>query len=293
MLNFNHLHYFHVAATAGSIAAAATELGVTQPTVSEQLRTLERALGVGLFERGPTGLRLTDAGRVVYEQTTVMFRASERLVEALARDATSALPSRLRVGLSPGVSRAVSTDFLMPLLALDSCVPELRTAEPLELLRELRDGGLDLGLVESEPTEAARRDLHAVAIDTIHMAVVASPEVTPNATWSDVALVHYRPSSPYHWGVETYLAEHGLTPRVAAEADDPAFLVEAVARGAFVAIVPRVVARDAILAGRVRELGRVEQHPITVYAVHADAKPGELVQRAVAALIARAKTLHD
>src|SRR5580692_3474889 len=48
VLNYNHLHYFHVAANAGSLAAAAVELGVKQPTVSEQLRALERALEVSL-----------------------------------------------------------------------------------------------------------------------------------------------------------------------------------------------------------------------------------------------------
>jgi len=51
MLNYNHLHYFHVAALEGSVAGAAVKLGVTQPTVSEQVRSLERALGVSLFER--------------------------------------------------------------------------------------------------------------------------------------------------------------------------------------------------------------------------------------------------
>lgn len=54
MLNYNHLYYFHVAALEGSVAAAAVRLGVTQPTVSEQVRALERALEVSLFERQST-----------------------------------------------------------------------------------------------------------------------------------------------------------------------------------------------------------------------------------------------
>ena len=65
MLNFNHLYYFHVTAVAGSLKAASERLGVTQSTVSEQIRALERSLGVQLFERVPTGLRLTAAGRDV------------------------------------------------------------------------------------------------------------------------------------------------------------------------------------------------------------------------------------
>ena len=87
MLNYNHLYYFHVAATEGSVAGAAEKLGVTQPTVSEQLRALERSLGVTLFDRSPTGLKLTGSGRLAFEHTSVMFRASERLIESLRSQA--------------------------------------------------------------------------------------------------------------------------------------------------------------------------------------------------------------
>ena len=44
-LNYHHLLYFYVVAREGSIARATTVLGLTQPTISGQLRTLERAVG--------------------------------------------------------------------------------------------------------------------------------------------------------------------------------------------------------------------------------------------------------
>jgi DNA-binding transcriptional LysR family regulator len=70
VLNYNHLYYFHVAALERSIGAAATRLGVKQPTVSEQLRALERELGVCLFERSSMGLTLSEAGRVAFEHVS-------------------------------------------------------------------------------------------------------------------------------------------------------------------------------------------------------------------------------
>jgi LysR family transcriptional activator of nhaA len=291
--NFNHLHYFHIAATEGSIAAAATQLGVTQPTVSEQLRSLERALGVELVERTSTGLKLTEAGRLAYEQTAIMFRAGDRLVEALGEREPQAMPTRLRVALSSSVSRAVSCDFLMPLLAMDACVPEIRTLETSDVWRELREGSIDLGLSESEPTNGGRRDLQSVAIDTIHLVVVAPPALTVTPGWRGLGLVHYRPSSPYHWDVEAYLAEHDLEPKVVAEADDPGFLLEAAARGGYLAAVPRVVARDALRAGRVKIVDRLENHPVTVHAVHAGGAPAAIVQRAVDLLVEQARNLRD
>src|SRR5690242_12438938 len=107
MLNYNHLYYFHVVAAEGSVARAAERLGVTQPTISEQVRALERALGVTLFERAPSGLRLTAEGRIAYDHTSAMFRQGERLIEALGQS-PPAVPCTLRVGLGAGVARASS-----------------------------------------------------------------------------------------------------------------------------------------------------------------------------------------
>ena len=154
MLNFNHLNYFHLVATEGTVAAAAERLGVTQPTVSEQIKALEGSLGVKLFERTKSGLRLTEVGRLAFEQTSVMFRAGERLVEALAQSSDE-LPVTLRVGIGSAVARTLTSDFIMPLLAIERCVPSIRSADSVELLRELKNNDLDLVLSETEPPEAA------------------------------------------------------------------------------------------------------------------------------------------
>jgi LysR family glycine cleavage system transcriptional activator len=57
---------FEAAARTGSFTAAASELSVTQPSVSRGVAQLEAALGAKLFERGPRGLDLTADGRELY-----------------------------------------------------------------------------------------------------------------------------------------------------------------------------------------------------------------------------------
>jgi LysR family transcriptional activator of nhaA len=287
MLNYNHLHYFHVAATEGSVAAAAERLGVTQPTVSEQVRALERALRVILFERSPSGLKLTDAGRLAYEQTSVMFRAGERLVESLGHNPPE-LPRTLRIGISNTVTRTTTTDFLLPVLAIEGCTPSIRGADATELVRELRGSELDLVLCESEPPEAARQGLELVPLARTTLVAVAPPDLAPGHEWRDAALIHYRPSSSFRWDVENYLETHQLYPRVAAEADDPLFLVEAAARGRYIAVVPRSVARDAIANGRLTELASVESPHAGVYALYPSGDTAELARHAVELLVQHA-----
>ncbi|MGE0546446.1 MAG: LysR family transcriptional regulator [Kofleriaceae bacterium] len=287
MLNYNHLHYFHVAASEGSIAAAAQKLGVTQPTVSEQLRNLERALRTTLFERLPSGLKLTDAGKLAFEQTSVMFRASERLVESLGQT-RRAVPRSLRIGLSSAVARSTSTDFLLPILAIDDCMPVIRGGDTAELVRELRGGELDLVLSESQPPEATRRGLELATIEHLTLVAVAPDGVELGNDWQGAGLIHYRPSSPYRWEVEAFLDARGLRPQIVAESDDPAFLVEAAARGGYLAVVPRSIARDAIVAGRLRVVERLDGSQAGVFALYQDGVGADLARRAVKALIEQA-----
>ncbi len=285
MLNYNHLNYFHVAATEGTVAAAAERLGVTQPTVSEHIKTLERSLGVLLFERTASGLRLTEAGRVAFEQTAVMVRAGERLVEALGQT-PSELPRTLRVGIGSAVARTTTTDLIMPLLAIERCMPSIRSADSVELLRELKNNELDLVLSETEPPEAAQHGINVVLLDRVSLVAVAPPTVEPAADWQNVGLVHYRASSAYRWDVETFLDTHHLRPRIVAEADDALFLLEAAARGGYLAFVSRSIARDAVNAGRLKILGEIENSQLGVHAIFQDGAAVDLARRAVDLLIA-------
>lgn len=287
MLNYNHLYYFHVAATEGSLSAAAAKLGVKQSTVSEQLRTLERTLNHTLFERTSAGMRLTSAGQVAYEHTTMVFRAGDRLVQALG-DPSVVTPSSLRVGITSAVARSTSTDFLLPLFELDNCMPTISTGDTTELLRELRANDLDLVLSETEPPETSIQGLERAEVARIPLLAIAPAQLDPGPDWRDIGLVQYRSSSAFRWEVEAFLEQRGLKPRVVGEADDPFLLVEAAARGGYVVIVPRSVARDAVAAGRVRVLAQVDTADARVHALYLDSTTAECARRAIEKLIASA-----
>jgi DNA-binding transcriptional LysR family regulator len=76
-----------------------------------------------------------------------------------------------------------------------------------------------------------------------------------------------------------------LHPRIVAEADDPLFLLEAAARGNYIAVVPTSVARDAIKQGRLAALANVESTHAGVYALYPDNATAELARQAVQLLI--------
>ena len=99
MLDPRRLLTFRAVARAGSFSAAARELSLTQPAVSQQVAALERELGARLLNRGPGGLTLTDAGALALEHAEAL---AERLAIADAQlEELGNEEGKLRVGAFP------------------------------------------------------------------------------------------------------------------------------------------------------------------------------------------------
>ena len=81
-MDWNHIRAFHATAVAGSLSAAARELGLTQPTLSRQVVALEAELGVALFQRQGRKLVLTQTGMELLDHIRVMGDAAGTLALA-------------------------------------------------------------------------------------------------------------------------------------------------------------------------------------------------------------------
>ena len=99
-MELRHLRYFVAVAEEGHVTRAAERLGIQQPPLSLQIRSLERELDVRLFVRKPRGMELTDAGRVLFEEVRGMLSGLTRAVDATRRTARGE-QGRLTLGIAP------------------------------------------------------------------------------------------------------------------------------------------------------------------------------------------------
>jgi DNA-binding transcriptional LysR family regulator len=151
MLDSRRLLTFRAVAQAGSFSAAARELALTQPAVSQQVAALERELGARLLHRGPGGLTLTEAGTVALDHAQAV---AERL--ALADVQLAELGDdrgALRVG---GFPSALAT--LVP-AAIAAVVPQ--RVEAVEgtveqLAAGVADGSLHVAVLFQDAAAPAR-----------------------------------------------------------------------------------------------------------------------------------------
>jgi LysR family transcriptional activator of nhaA len=156
-LNYHHLYYFYTVAKAGSIAAAMDELMLAQPTISAQIKALERFFKRPLFERRQRRLRLTEDGRLVMDYAESIFGLGRELEDAL-RDRRPNGGSAVQLGIVVGTPRAWSHALAEATLAqFPSVHLVLKEGTPAALADDLRDRRLDLVISEErvqDPTDA-------------------------------------------------------------------------------------------------------------------------------------------
>jgi len=91
---------FRAVAHQRSFSRAAEELALSQPSVSNQVASLEREIGARLLERAPGGLRLTREGEILLEHANAIAERFE-LANAQLADAAERTRARLRIGAFP------------------------------------------------------------------------------------------------------------------------------------------------------------------------------------------------
>ncbi|GJE62793.1 LysR substrate-binding domain-containing protein [Methylobacterium trifolii] len=154
-LSLRDLEYVVAIADEGHFGRAAERCNVSQPTLSVQVRKLEAALGLALFERSSRRVLLTAAGQGIVRQARTVLAEAQRLLALATEGRGSPLTGRLVLAAIqtlgpyyfPLTLRLLRREF--PLLSLS--LSELRTAEILDGLRE---GRIDAALV-SLPLPAA------------------------------------------------------------------------------------------------------------------------------------------
>jgi DNA-binding transcriptional LysR family regulator len=252
-MELRHLRYFVSVAEALSFTKAAQKLHTSQPSLTRQIRDLEEELGVRLLHRTKQKVTLTDEGR--------LFLADAKRLLALAAETVESV-RRLR----SGEVRALNVGYVSNLFydLLPKTLDSLHQTFPAvsvnlfdlscgEQFRALEEGKLDLGFVGlHEPI--ARRGLEFRKIAS-YKTVVALPKDNPLAGKTTVALKALAPmffiamSETSYPGYRDWLVKAcqraAFAPKVLQDVDLERKMIQAVAAGLGIAIVPEQLKKIA------------------------------------------------
>lgn len=151
-LSLKWLELFQICAQKGSLQAASTETGLTVSTISHHLRSLEKHLGVDLFNHSRRPMILTSKGRVFLRNIDDALHAI-RKAKAEASTGNITESSYLRIGGIEDFDSDISPELAVHLTKqMPRCDFLFQTGTSSWIIQQLRDRQLDLGLTAS-PTE--------------------------------------------------------------------------------------------------------------------------------------------
>jgi len=292
-LNYQHLLYFWVVAREGSISRATSVLNLTQPTISTQLRTLEKALGAKLFERRGRGLVLTEIGQLVQRYADEMFRTGRELTEALARG-RGAMPTRLIVGISDSLPKLTAFRLLKPALSI---TPRFRLTCRIDkterLVAELALHTIDVVLADAPaaPSLTVRTFNHLLGECGVTIfgteALAARYKRGFPKSLNDAPFVLQTDNTALRRSFDAWCIAQNIRPDITCEVEDVALLQVFGQEGMGLFAAPTVVEAQIRRAYGVRVVGRLPDVRERFYAISAERR---LVHPAVVALSEAART---
>lgn len=201
-MEIRQLAYFVTVAEELSFGRAAQRLHIVQPAVSQQVRRLERELGVQLFDRSSRHVRLTSAGERLLPEARAVLAAACR-TRQIAASITAGADGLLRVGTSQGLGER-----------LDQILEELRRAAP----------GLEVRLVSAPVAERLAR-VRSGELDVAFVrGVTTAPGVELLPIWQDPLTVALPAAHPLAAQPAIQLRQLSSIPlRLAARDDNPPF----------------------------------------------------------------------
>ncbi len=258
-LSFHKLEVFKRVVEVGSVTKVAEELYISQPVVSEHLRTLEEIVGTQLFFWERRTLRLTAAGEIVYDLACAVWsRTAEalRMLEGVAQGTAGAVV----VG-----STATLATYRLPPILLDSSLVDSGITVTLEtytsngIAAALMDGLCDVAAIMAG-TALPRSEVVTEHVGYERLVLVAAGDAEPPVVrdFDDLAALDFvcaPRSQARRAAVEEMLREHGAPERrVKVELSHPEAIKHAVRRGLGVAFLHRCSVAAELAEGTLVEL---------------------------------------
>jgi DNA-binding transcriptional LysR family regulator len=294
-MQFQQLAYFVAVADARHFTRAAEEVHVSQPSLSQQIRALEKELGAPLFSRARGNIALTDAGEALLPLARrILADADTARHEVL--ELAQLRRGRVRLGATPSLCTGLLPDVLRVFHDRHPGVQLLiEEGGSHDLVRELARGTLDLALVVL-PLPSPSPALTTVELFQEDLVVVSSATAEPLRSPVRIGDLEGRPMVMFRHGYDlrdlTLAAcrSAGFEPYLTVEGGEMDAVLGFVRAGLGLGVVPSMVASRAGHDLRVTPLARPGLRRTIALAHRSDVAPPRAARVLQEVLLTAART---
>jgi len=250
-MELRHLRYFVAVADELNFTRAAQRLGITQPSLSSQIRQLETEMGTPLLRRETRGVELTDAGKLMFEEARVILAEVERAKTGIGRRARGET-GKINIG-------SAGATYFHPLIP--TIIHEFKKKYPdvvltpeesntsLSLAR-VRAGAIDLAFVRPPFSDTDGLGFEPLVKEPVLMVFPAEHPLSRSKSAPLSALAQERIilftrtiNPPLYDDILAAIARAGFSPQLAQEAPQAASAIPMVAAGLGVTLAPKSMSR--------------------------------------------------
>jgi LysR family transcriptional activator of nhaA len=229
-LNYHHLFYFWSVAHEGTVSAAARQLHLARPTVTAQIRELEKAVGQQLFRQKGRSLVLTEFGQQILEYADEIFSVGHELRE-FVKTGHPGTRQRFRVGMPDVLPKLIAFELLKPALqGAERPRTECYEGKLLELLTDLAKHKLDLVLSDSPAPTTLDFNVFSHKLGECGLSLLAISSLARKLqkgfpeTLTNAPMLLPSQHTTVRRSLDRWLDERDLFPTIVAEFDDSALL---------------------------------------------------------------------
>lgn len=287
-LNYHHLLYFWTMVREGSISKAANRLHLSQPTISGQLRQLEKSVGTKLYDRQGRELRLTETGQLVYDYAEQIFSAGQELMERLKN---SRAPGQITVtvGIPDFLPKVIAFRLIEPIFKMPQKVHLVcHEGKLTDLLADLAMHRADLVLSDSAAGSQVSVRAYNHALGESGVSWVATKEIAAKLkkgfpeSLRDQALLLPTQNTVLRRSVEQWLEEQTFDANVVAEIEDSALLKILATQGLGLAPVADAVLSDVEQQYNLHPVGPLNGVQMQFFAISVERRVTHPAVRAIA-----------
>jgi DNA-binding transcriptional LysR family regulator len=250
-MELRHLRYFLAVAEELNFTRAAARVGIGQPPLSQQIRSLEDELGTPLFRRTPVGAELTEAGKAFLPEARAILLRADHAAEAARRAGRGELGS-IRIGFTASaayldaVPRSIRW-FTRTYADIETTLVEAGTSTLLEQLRDDRLDAAFIRLGRHDPDHVSILPLGTESMSVVvpeGHALAKAKTITLGALAGERMVLFPRDAGPsLHDEIIAACWQAGFEPSFGQVAPQFSSAINLVAAGMGVSLVPRSMAR--------------------------------------------------
>jgi len=241
-INWNQVYSFYEVARKLSMKEAGQLLGVSTPTISEQIKKLEELLGVPLFKRFPRKIELTNEGASLYACAKEMFEAGGRFLDTVSPDSIGGYS--VKVAIQETTTAPIAIEFLnqyWDLFAPFGTVNTVREVTSESIVEKLVQGKYDWGISIEKPRSSR---LSSYEIATSKLVFCCSARIfkkfkQPADILRSIPIARNSWDSALNETVDDVLRESSIFPEEIIESDHLEFIINLAQRGRCVALLPQ------------------------------------------------------